>query len=61
MPTAFETPQHWRERAEEARSTAEGIKDPEAKRAMLVIARSYEKIAERAEAREVEAKADRGE
>jgi hypothetical protein len=44
-------PQHWRDRAEEARSNAEQINDPEAKRMMLGIANSYERLAERAEER----------
>jgi hypothetical protein len=52
MPVAFGTSQHWRNRAEEARSLGEGMTDEAAKRAMLDIARNYEKIAERAEARE---------
>jgi hypothetical protein len=44
-------PQHWRERAEEARTNAEQINDPEAKRLMLGIAASYERLALRAEER----------
>jgi hypothetical protein len=40
-------PQHWRDRAEEARSNAEQLNDPEAKRMMLGI----ERLAERAEER----------
>lgn len=51
MPTAFGTPEHWRERAEEARTVADGIIDPEAKRSMLEIAAHYEYIAKRAEAK----------
>ena len=52
MPLRFGSPKYWHERAEEARATAEGMSDPEAKRAMLVIAAGYELIAKRAEARE---------
>jgi hypothetical protein len=49
MPNVFGTPEHWRDRAQEARAMADNITDPDAKRAMLDIAESYEKIAERAE------------
>lgn len=52
MPNAFGTPEHWRQRAAEARSMADGIHDSETKRAMLAIAENYERIAKRAEARE---------
>jgi hypothetical protein len=45
-------PQHWRARADEARAMAEKITDPQAKAAMLEIARNYEHIAERAERRQ---------
>ena len=41
----------WRERAEEARTIAATLNDPVAKRMMLDIAESYEKLAERAEQR----------
>ena len=51
MPNAFGTPEHWLERAEEARTMAEQIEDAEAKRAMLAIAENYARIAKRAEAR----------
>ena len=50
MPSTFGTPQYWRERAEEARALAQQMTDPEAQRAMLSVAQSYEKIALRAEA-----------
>ena len=52
MPNAFGTPEHWLDRAKEARQTAEGLQDPDAKRAMFAIAENYEKIAKRAEAKE---------
>lgn len=42
---------HWRERAEEARSVAEGIHDPESRRQMHDIAQGYERLAQRAEQR----------
>jgi predicted kinase len=44
-------PRHWRERAEEARSRADQIAEPQSKIAMLRIAHDYEVLAERAEAR----------
>ena len=51
MPTAFGTPQHWRERAEQARKAAEAMAAPDAKRAMLTVADNYERLAEWSEAR----------
>lgn len=49
MPQRFD-PKYWRERAEEARAQAEEMHDPKAKRTLLGIAESYEKLAEQAEA-----------
>jgi hypothetical protein len=43
--------EHWRGRAEEARVHAEQMTDPEARRMMLEIAASYDKLARRAEER----------
>lgn len=37
---------YWMDRAEEARTIAEGFRDPEARQAMLHIASDYENIAE---------------
>ena len=48
----FGSSDHWHSRAKEARDMAAQIADADAKRAMLVIAESYEKIAKRAEARD---------
>ena len=40
---------YWRERAEEARAQASEMRDPTAKRTLLEIARSYDRLAEQAE------------
>ena len=46
---------HWRDRAEEARTNAELMNDPEAKRMMVGIATGYDKLAKRAEERQLAA------
>jgi hypothetical protein len=51
MPTSFNTPKQWRSRAKEARALARQMRDPESKRALVRVAESYAKIAQRAEAR----------
>ena len=51
-PVIYGTQQHWETRARAARKLAEEITDPKAKRDMLEIAESYDKLAKRAEARE---------
>jgi hypothetical protein len=42
---------YWRSRGEEARAVAEHLTTPEAKRIMLSVAESYDKLAEGAEER----------
>ena len=41
-------PKHWCDRAQEMRSTAERLKNPDAKAEMLRVAADYEKIAQTA-------------
>ena len=56
MPTSkfvFGTAEYWEERAGEALALAGAMTDPEARRAMLVVAENYERIAQRARAREL--------
>jgi len=42
------TPQHWWSRAEETRTIAELMNDPETKRIMVDLADGYDRLAERA-------------
>src|SRR5687767_14292467 len=44
-------PAHWRNRAEQMRTLAEGATNPRAKKRMLKMAEEYEKLARRAEKR----------
>ena len=51
MTNLLNNPKRWRERAEEARTIAAGMTDPETKRFMQSVAGPYEGLAERAERR----------
>jgi hypothetical protein len=51
MSDLLNNPESWRQRAAEARAIAGGMTDPDAKRTMLGVAQSYERLAERAELR----------
>ncbi len=51
MARYLDDPRVWRDRAEEARAHAEDMRDEESRRIMTSIAESYEKMAERAERR----------
>ena len=51
MSTPIDDPNNWLDRAEEARTVAQQLDDPAAKRMMVGIAESYERLAQRAEER----------
>jgi len=44
-------PAHWRQRAQESRTEADKLKDPDAKRTMLEIADAFDRLAVLAEKR----------
>ena len=48
MPWIHNDPQHWRDRASEARALAEKMTDAEGKKAITEIAEKYERLAARA-------------
>ena len=48
MPRIFENPNHWRQRAEEARGVAAHCNNSETRKLMLGIALAYDDLAERA-------------
>jgi hypothetical protein len=48
MKTLLEDAEHWWSRAEETRTIAEIMTDPEARRTMFDIAEGYDRLAERA-------------
>jgi len=49
----LDDPKHWRDRADEVRSLAEGMSDPVTRRMLSGVADDYEKLAKRAEQRRV--------
>jgi hypothetical protein len=52
LPQSFiNDPEHWRKRAEEARTIAELMADLQSKEGMLRTAEDYERLAKRAEER----------
>lgn len=51
MARIFENPDHWRQRAEEARGIAADCDDLETSRLMVGLALAYDDLAERAEER----------
>jgi hypothetical protein len=52
MPSSYlNNPDHWRDRAKEARAMAEDMTDPVSKQKMLDVAFNYEHLAKRAEDR----------
>jgi hypothetical protein len=51
MSDLLKDPKHWRARADEARRMANQLADPEAKKTMIGIADSYDRLALRAEIR----------
>ncbi len=52
VPNKSDDPNHWWNRAEEARAIAVQMTDPHTKATMLAIAKDYDKLAVRAEQRE---------
>ena len=50
-PDGLHTAAYWRERADEARAKAKGLRDLEARQTMLSIAETYERLARSADAR----------
>jgi hypothetical protein len=48
MPLLYSDPEHWRQRAEEARERARTMADPLGRQQMLGIAEIYERLAARA-------------
>ena len=58
MRTLLDDAEHWWGRAEEARTIAEFMNDPEARRIMFDIAEGYDRLAERAAERTSKRKPD---
>ena len=51
MPVAFDDIERWRTLADEAIAAARKVSEPESRRLMLFIADAYQRLAERAQAR----------
>lgn len=58
MKTLLDDADHWWSRAEETRTIAEIMNDPEARRIMFDIAEGYDRLAERAAERVSQRKSD---
>ena len=58
MRTLLDDAEHWWGRAEEARTIAEIMTDPEARRIMFDIAEGYDRLAERAAERASDVRQD---
>jgi hypothetical protein len=52
MPQRVNNPRYWRSYAEETRKIADQIKDPESKRLLMGVAKTYAELARRAIAAE---------
>ena len=51
-------PEHWRQRAKDARAAADRLDAPDAKRMLLEIAKAYEELASMAEKKQASASSD---
>jgi hypothetical protein len=52
--THLDDPQHWRDRADEARHVAEHVNDTKSKEMIFEVAAAYERLAKRAEERRID-------
>ena len=50
-PLFVDNPEHWRQRAAEARAIADQLRDSQSKHDMEEVAKTYDRMAERAEER----------